>query len=449
MVLVSAKGRVAFQKELEVPASGSETFQAKLELGVRFAGRVVDLENKPVAGAKLSAFDSTQEDESRRRSGGWSFFSFVNASETAHAESDADGRFEIDGLSPTGTYRLHVVHPRYVVLDLPGLEGTAGGGHDALEVPLEPAAWVTGVVVDTTGKPVANARVHGPAEDASDWMGVLAWGTVRISASGVVTETSGESKEKDPSTTDAQGRFRVGSLSAGDSRITASADGYFDGNVVVDGLEAGKEKPDVRIVIEPATAWLDGTILDDAGRPVAGAEVWADGDQGRASQGKTDDKGRFRLEHVRSRAPVSLQASHAGHVMQSMRAVALNTSGLKLTMPRTAHVRLKVVDPDGRLVDRVTVSITVGDETGRRHTSWTQETQDEKGVDLEVSAGEVRVKVTAKGLRPKTAGPFTATPGKTVDGGVLKMEPPKRDKDGKVIPDPDDPSNSDDGSEGD
>src|SRR5205085_4200784 len=118
------------------------------------------------------------------------------------------------------------------------------------------------------GKPVANARVHGPAdEDDSSWDDGF---ITMLRASGIPVPPGLEPKEGAVlgATTDAMGRFTVGSLSPGDSRVTASATAYFDGNVVVDGLVAGAEKADLRIVIDPATAWVEGTVVDDAGKPV-------------------------------------------------------------------------------------------------------------------------------------------------------------------------------------
>ena len=447
MAFVSAKGRVTVQKDLKLPATGSETFQATLERGVHFAGRIVDTADKPVAGANVSAFDSTEEerDKERRKQGGWGFFfRSINLTSGGSAVSDADGRFEIDGLSSTGTYRLHVAHAKYIVVDLPGLEASAGGGHDALDVTLEPAAWVTGVVVDPAGKPIANARVRGPAEedDSGGWFDTGFYRFLRISGVDV-----GSAEKKDGAVTDAQGRFSVGSLCPGDSRITASAMSYFDGNVVVDGLVAGEEKPGVKIVIEPATAWLEGTIVDDQGKAVEGVQLWADGDQGRASDTKSDAKGHWKLERVRSRSAVTLHGERKGYVDLAQTDVALNSNGLRLTIRRTAHVKLKVVGPDGKTLEQVSLSVTVMEGTSR-HTTWHSEQQTPNGVDLEVPSGEVTIKVMHRGLKTASAGPFTADPAKTVDAGTITMAKPepKKGKDGKPV-EPDDGGDEDGGDD--
>ena len=72
----------------------------------------------------------------------------------------------MDGLKPGGTYRLRVTHPHYVSLDLPGLPAEAGGGHDTLDVTVEPAAWLSGTVVDPAGAPIVGAQVSGPDDDS-------------------------------------------------------------------------------------------------------------------------------------------------------------------------------------------------------------------------------------------------------------------------------------------
>jgi hypothetical protein len=408
-VIVSAKGRVPFRQEVTVPVTGVASVQAKLGRGVRFAGKLVDLEGKPVAGARLVAYDASE-----MGGGPWRFLFFSLA---GNGGSGADGSFEVDGLAPGTNYTLRVLHPRYARLDMPGLDATPGGGHGELEVTLEPAAWVTGTVVDTQGRPVSGARVSSPVdgEDVASWWG----GFVRVFSD----ETAGDS------TTDARGRFLVGSLGAGEAKLTASADAYFPGSVVLDDLATGKERCGVRIVLEPATAWVDGLLVDDLDKPVAGADLSAEGDQGTASTTKSDAQGRFKLARVRSRSAVTVRASHEGNVDARKPGVPLNTAGLRLVLPRAARLKVRVLGPDGKLVEQVNVHVEWQKSEKEEERSWSSHAQGEAGLDVPLPVGEVTVEVSGPGLARKAVGTWTTEPAKAIDGGVVKLEAAKPEED--------------------
>src|SRR5205809_532144 len=59
LVIVSSRGHVPVRQEVKVPSAGSVAADAKLAMGVRFAGKIVDTDGKPVGHASILAFDSS------------------------------------------------------------------------------------------------------------------------------------------------------------------------------------------------------------------------------------------------------------------------------------------------------------------------------------------------------------------------------------------------------
>lgn len=166
---------------------------------------------------------------------------------------DGAGRFVFERL-PDGIYGVEVVVPPATV-----------GGQEYASVPLEnitpdlrvavalvPAFRVPVRVVDPDGKPVINARV-----------------TVSYSQIGMLQKNA---------ETDYEGRARVGPVVPGPYFLHADADGFLPPEAVE--FEVGPEgyagKEQVLVMIRPAK--LEGVVIDEDDRPVAGAEVWLDSD---------------------------------------------------------------------------------------------------------------------------------------------------------------------------
>lgn len=162
-----------------------------------------------------------------------------------------DGKFVFERL-PDGIYGIEVTVPA----DTPG-------GQEYASIPLEnitpdlrvavalvPAFRVPVRVVDPEGEPVANARV-----------------TVGYSQIGMLQKVD---------ETDEEGRARVGPVVPGPYFVSADADGFLPPEPVE--IEVGPEgfsgKEQVLVLIRPAK--LEGVVVDEDDRPVAGAEVWLD-----------------------------------------------------------------------------------------------------------------------------------------------------------------------------
>lgn len=156
-------------------------------------------------------------------------------------QSDDDGRYRIDDVAP-GVYELwaRATHERS-----PPRSGITLEAGDALFVPLQMVTGdhVEGIVVDAEGAPIAGAEVL-----VVD--GGLALAPTRV-------------------TTGADGRFHIEPLLpvAYERSYLAQASGYLPGQTA-----AGGSNDELRIVLEPG-ATLRGRVVDERGRPVAGALV--------------------------------------------------------------------------------------------------------------------------------------------------------------------------------
>ncbi len=119
---------------------GTRQVEIVLESGVRLQGRVVSsLTHQPIAGAQLSL---------RRRDQRRVF------------KTEQDGIYHISGLLPGVLGPLKVEAEGYSLKILEELELAGQPATQTLDIQLDPAAVVSGTVVDTKGEPVSEAWVH-------------------------------------------------------------------------------------------------------------------------------------------------------------------------------------------------------------------------------------------------------------------------------------------------
>lgn len=252
----------------------------------KVAGRLTTLEGRPVAGGTvrvtavlapvagtldpwLAALKARRKDQPGPFE--WEHFDDAVAADvlpgaTATAQTDADGRFELSGYGHDRVLKAVVEGPglatrvvAFVTRDAgPAEVGVTAAGvlyfGAAGTVAAPPGRAVTGVVRDrATGQPLA---------------GVTVTSHVLASAPGVLRQVV-------RARTDAAGRYTLDGMPKGPGSMILAVPGPADPH-----LGAGADVPDppgvdaARVDFDLARGvWIEGTVRDDAGRPVPHARV--------------------------------------------------------------------------------------------------------------------------------------------------------------------------------
>jgi len=274
-------GRAPMSIAIPVGEGDVETGVFTLTPGKQIEGLVFGPDRRPVAGARVSAFDdrpvpgpveagsrdATTDDQGRFRIGGL-------------GELPVQVAVEADGFAP---YSLKAVEP----------------GGELLEIELGRGATLTGRVVDAVGDAVSGAFVTIYSFDPDVW---------RSSLSPAMAET------------DADGRFRLDLLRSGTWSASAFAreGGASRAESGPIRLEEGVVR-EIELVLPTADAEVTGIVTNHDGEPVANAEITIMGSRETAGaspqrsapswQAEADQRGRF--EHRRLPAgAATIIASH-------------------------------------------------------------------------------------------------------------------------------------------
>lgn len=237
------------QSELSTLQEFPAEYTVTLERPTRAGGRVVDVEGRPIDGAKievrLANDPRPSSDDGRVRYNTW-----LALKETA-AVTDAAGRWAVNNVPDHPDVQLAVLvsHPDYVG-DTSWRDPTRGGPlmsqyrDGSATLTLEAGVVVTGRVTDPDGKPVKDAIViHG-----EDPYGT----TARMDF-----------------LTDADGRFRLPALAPHGTTLTVIAPGWAPQERALD-VRPGLAPQDISLA-PGKTIRLH--VLDEAGKPVPSAYV--------------------------------------------------------------------------------------------------------------------------------------------------------------------------------
>lgn len=337
---------------VEAEAGAEEPLVVVLRRGRRGIGRVVDLEERPVAGASIRLWPASMPGEVR--SGG------RLGRRSYAATSEDDGTFAVEELGPE-LYDLRVVAEGFAPLEVPGLPvvfDEGGGEIDLGTIVLEPGAAISGTVVDDRGSPVEGAEVS-----FDSW------------------STRGELKpwelETNAVKSDADGRFLLVDRAPGEKLDLSVWHPDFIA-AEVRGVVVPRE--DVLVELEGA-ARVAGRVVDPAGRPVAGARVSAryevqGGGTFSSESGESDAEGRFELPHLGPRRVELLARAEGFRTLEVWLDLepGETVEDLVLRLAPGALIEGRVLDPWGEPADGVRI---VGQGLGRsslRHTGRTDST---------------------------------------------------------------------------
>lgn len=266
---LAVEGRLA-------PLATRSGIRLTMEPGLAAFGKVVDGEQKPVAGAELTL--SPVEPGAARRS----VFPGSSPAESYSAVSAGDGSFQLEHL-PAGRFDLAAKAEGYAPLTVRGLAlGERPEAKDLGTMVLVPGAVLEGVVVDAKGRPLSGAAVWARKSAEAGMSGF-----------GDLPRNPGEREVR----TGSDGRFTLDDLTPGEAvDLSVRLAGYVAGSQR--RLTVPHEGP-VRVVLELA-AGVSGRVVDEAGEPVVGAtvSVLVVGSFFGGRQGTSDAEGRFRVDDL-------------------------------------------------------------------------------------------------------------------------------------------------------
>ncbi|MEZ6024592.1 MAG: sigma-70 family RNA polymerase sigma factor [Planctomycetota bacterium] len=195
---------------------------------------------------------------------------------------------------------------------------------EPLRIVLDRLPHVRGVVVDDSGAPIPGVRLAAQVDPTG--------------SSGLTQITS-----------DAQGRFTLGGVEAGQRvRITPQAVPEGFAMPMFEPVLVGEEE--IRLVIPRGGAEVRGRVVDEAGEPVAGVQVFG-AFRGAASHAVSDERGAFTLGGLPSDASGSVQARPRSDQPYGTARVADVSSGARdvvLRLPARAMLQGRVVGDLGQ-----------------------------------------------------------------------------------------------------
>jgi hypothetical protein len=414
--LSAQKGaQVASPREVELSEADRATeVTIELETGRAITGRAL-AEGKPVSGARI-----------RLRQG------MISVPGRVRAESGADGSYRVDGVLP-GRYQVVGEAKGHAPAAL-DVSVTADRDREGADLLLAPETVVKGTVTGPGGQPATGATVMATVIDAGSGsmfgrqgiertdregrfrlgglvagkvtlvasetgVGRVTWGPEPVAAgetrevalallpgatvSGLVKYDDGQpapgvtvvgitaaSMSMAQARTDAQGKFELGPLAAGQTMVKASRKEGLAGMLDMGDMERAQKQitlsgneahKGVELVITRGGRSLSGLVVDPDGKPVAGASVGADrNDMGmgmRAALGamlgdkgvRTGEDGRFTLADL-EKGPYTVWAKHTRYPDAKVEKVPDGAKEVRLQFPREAVLAGTVTDPAGKPV---------------------------------------------------------------------------------------------------
>ena len=303
-----------------VDVEGRADLSIGLSAGTAITGRLVDPEERPLAG-RVAAQEIAGQPMAR------------GLIDLLRTEAGADGRFRIERFPP-GSYALGVLAPRFagrrVEAEVSGAEPVVDLGDIALEQGLA----IRGRVRSSAGGPIADAEI--------------ATGSFDMMRGGVMVDTrSGP-----------DGSFVLAGVLPGPTQVNVKASGYASVNAKT--MTAGEEPVDV--ILTPGGS-IGGLVVEEDGRPIDSYRIVGNAAKGKPWEGRVEKSvgsadGRFVLEDLAEDTYV-LQVfvpDRAPATVPGIRVVAGRTGDAgTIRVPRGGIVRGTVVDATGDPVIGATV----------------------------------------------------------------------------------------------
>ena len=337
-LLITADGRMPHLSQL---ARSLESEVFVLQRLARYAGRVVSARGTPAPGVQVVL--STP----------------LLAPVVRVTTTDAQGRFSLmaAGSRENELFAETAAHDAFAFVESVPRED--------LVLTLEPGGFLEGTVRDDAGKALAGARVHAS----------------RMGPQGY--------SEHGHALTDATGHYRLGPLPSRTLFFRASAAQYMDTQATLHPFHPDTEPLD--FTLKRAFS-VEGLLVDEAGQPLAGLEVWlredAPSDRVRSAHrimrtGRSDAAGRFVVETGYT-GPGWLWVSDRSFLGGGL-AVDIPSREVRMVLHRGASVPVTVLSAAGAPLHDVTVTL------------WKRE---ERGVAERTGITDEQGRVTLRGVTP-------------------------------------------------
>ena len=331
-VYATASGYASSRIMARLKTGDAQNVTIELSRGSKLAGRVTDPNSQAVQSAEVGVFGLTYPG--------------------APTVTNAEGRFEIDGLNPVAhSYNVHVTHPAYPALSV-SVQPAPAGQIQHQEFVLKRGVVVFGRVTGVRGRPVSGATV-GNTRSGAMW-------------NSITTKT------------DRAGMYRMGPVDTGELILWVTHPGYAPS---VEHSVLATNPTERRIDIQlKAPCQLNGRVVDGDNEPVQGATVTISEyngvrnlDRGRHS---CDPDGRFVIPNSPGEGDLELRVFGEG-ISGKDHVVDFSLDECLIEVQRSGKIYGKVVDavtgePIANFLVRMTAT-ELGPRTYGYSATWSRE----------------------------------------------------------------------------
>jgi uncharacterized GH25 family protein len=400
LLSAGAKGYFSLKSKLvEVSEKGERVFNLTLEQGSSIAGRVLDTAGNPIAAAVVRPSVAIPN-------GGWNqeISSLVNSLRDLNAQTDAEGRYRLEGLSAHTGYSVAASHRDYASSTVEGLNLGAKESLEDVELKLTRGGTVKGRVLDENGAGIPGANVSAnlerpPGEDQPQFF---------------FANQGGSS-----ATTDREGGYTLAHLAAGSYGLRAQAKDRMSatrGQVTV-AEERTLEGIDITL---GAGEVLSGRVVDGDGNAIAGATIQVfDRD---SAQGRSDAEGRFTLKGLKA-GRFSVNVSKSGFEPQNLQLEVPGKETL-FTLVRAGRIAGNVQAKGRESLPGFQIMATRRDASGGISSRSQSYQPDPTGkFEIEVGQGTYVLWAMVPGFAPSRSAEVAVKSGERVEGVVIDLVP--------------------------
>lgn len=249
-------------EKLTIVSGATYELDLSLRLGTELTGRVVDVDGKPIEGARVNARTLEQPR-------GFDL-SLVTKLVRYEDTTDADGRFVLRGLL-ANRFFIEAEHPSYLPARKIWRERDAQPG-TVFSLELKRGAFLSGRVVAKNGDPVTRFRVKARSQNIRRMRVGPEWGQPPRRPN-PYNDRSPWLRNGEFEIQNDAGEFRVGPLEPGKLALSVDADGFLESERQELEIAPSEEKAGLEIKLERGVT-VRGKVTDGAGGPaVAEAQV--------------------------------------------------------------------------------------------------------------------------------------------------------------------------------